>query len=132
MRGQVAVDFMIAVGMALLFFILLINAAHVSRQQSRELEVKYSAEEVLERLSSNLNSMVVCGNNCTTTMRLPETLEHGVGYTLTIYPRSILLNYSGHYYSRGINTADTGGVVADEPGAVRIRNTGGLIRVENE
>jgi hypothetical protein len=130
--GQITVDFMVAVGMALLFFILLVNAAYTNQRQARELEVKYSAEKVLERLSSNINAMVVCGGNCSTTMTLPETLEYGVGYTLTVHPRSVLLNYTGHHYSRGILTAETGGVVGVNPGAIRITNDGGHIRVENE
>lgn len=124
MKGQVTVDFMIAVGMALVFFILLVNAAYGNSRHAAEMELRYSAYDVLETVAYGVDSIGVCGRGCSTTVNLPATLRGGIPYSLTFYPGSVLLNASGRYYGRQTLTGASGTV---ESGTVRIYYDGGVV-----
>jgi len=137
MRGQVTVDFMMAMGLALVMFILLLNSTYNQEVQARDVMQTVDARGLLEDFASSVDSVYLSGNNASGTFVLPDTLSGGLEYRLRVYPRSILLSfdYRGEkHYSTGIFPARINETAFVELSHCRvvIRNVGGVVYFENE
>jgi len=137
MKGQITIDFMLSMGAALVIFILLLDATFNQETQARELMQEADARNLMEDLAVNIDSVYLSGGNSSRVYTLPETLSGGVSYTLSVYPRSILLGYENggqKYYSTRILAESINGTsfVSLAPGKIRITNVDYTIYFENE
>jgi len=134
-NGQVSVDFMLSLGIALILLIALVDSAISQETHGRELMAKTQARNVLEDMASAIDSVYLAGENATREHVLPETLPGGIDYTVKAYPRSLLLTYSyqqDKQYSRRILPANINGSAFDgSKGPIRITNVGGTIYLQN-
>ncbi|MFH1055384.1 MAG: hypothetical protein V1744_04750 [Candidatus Altiarchaeota archaeon] len=135
MKGQMSFDFMVTLGVALVMFVLLLNAAFSQQEQAFDVMGASEARTILDDFAVRMNSVYLAGNNASRTHRLPGALKGGE-YTLRVYPRSILLTYDvgqRRYYSTRTLAANISTDIADFSGKnIRIRNVGGTIQLENE
>jgi hypothetical protein len=136
MKAQITIDFMLAVGVALIFFIILLNIIHAQEQERDEIVEKMYARNVIEDLASTINSVYLAGEGSNRTVILPATLEGGASYTLRAYPKSVLIAYKNgeKIQSTGILPANVGDgdYIEVTPGKIRITYSGGRINIENE
>ena len=96
------------------------------------------AKHVSEKLAGGINDVYLAGNSAVKTVTLQETVHGGKIYTLRVYPRSVLVNYSSRggekFYSHRILTRNINGGESGlelTPGTIQITNTNGTIYLEN-
>ncbi|MFH1403718.1 MAG: hypothetical protein ABIH11_05555 [Candidatus Altiarchaeota archaeon] len=136
MKAQITVDFMIAIGVALTLFILILQTINSQDSQRRDIVHRVEAKNLAEELASAINSVYLSGEGSNRTIVLPHTMQGGVGYEVRVYPKSVLVRYDDNVrmQSTGTLTADIGPgeYVLVDPGRIMISYSGGVLKVENE
>jgi len=136
-EGQITIDFMLSIIMALIFFIIILNSAYSRLQDVRDIFVKLDAIHVSKKLVSGINDLYLLDHSSQKNITLPVTLYGGVDYTIAIYPRLIILTYNDgniHEYSQRILTKDINGSLNGlviNPGTVLISNENETIYIKN-
>ena len=104
-RGQITFDFMVALGLALVMFILMLNAVYNLERQAREAVDAVEARTLVNDFAVNINSVYLSGENASRSFSLPETLSGGIPYSLRTYGDSLVISFERgqvHYYSVNI------------------------------
>lgn len=136
-KAQISIDFTMAITLALMFFILILYSAHSQLNELDSVVQSLDAKHVSEKLAIEINSVYLSGNNAAKNITLPETIHGGKIYTLRVYPRSTMVNYSSgegeNFYSHRILTRINGIEAGLEltPGKIQIQNINGTISLRN-
>ncbi len=135
MKSQVAIDFLIAIGVALSLFILLINTITAQERMRTEVVNRVDSKVLIENLAIAINSVYLAGEGSNRTIYIPESFEGGRSFTLRVYPKSIYLAYSGtqKIQATGILPAqiEGGSYIDVNPGKVIITFKENKLWVEN-
>jgi len=135
-KAQISVDFMVAITIALILFLIILKSAHSQKNEADHVIQNLDAKHIAEKIASGINDIYLSGNGAYRNMTLPKKLHGGKIYTLRVYPRSVLINYSSetgeNYHSHRILTRDIEGCengLELTPGKVLIANSNGTIQL---
>ncbi len=118
----------------MVLFLVILYTVHSQQKEAEYAVQTLDGKHAAERLAQGINDVYLAGWGATKNVTLPEEIRGGKTYTLRVYPRSVVVNYSSRegdrFYSHRILTSDVNGSGLN-PGKVRISNTNGTIYVEN-
>ena len=133
-KAQVSVDFTITIMIAMIFFLIILYSAHSQRDEMDSVVLSLDAKHVSEKFALAINDVYLAGNGAVRNITLPKKLYGGKIYTLRVYPRSVLINYSSAEgdkgYAHRILTKDVDGCgngLHVIPGGIQITNSDGTI-----
>ncbi|MBU0761524.1 MAG: hypothetical protein KKD39_00720 [Candidatus Altiarchaeota archaeon] len=134
-RGQISIELMVTLGIALLLFIFLIDAAINQTSLAKDLTIRSNAKEVVSYVAESIDDVYLGGNNATKIITLPYALRGEIEYNIRVYPRSVLLTYNlngQRHASQSILAKNINGTeyYVLPKTAVRIRNHGGGVYFE--
>ena len=137
LEGQITIDFMLSIIIALIFFVIVLNSAYSQLQDVRDIFVKLDAIHVSKKLAGGINDVYLLDHFSQRNIALPITLYGGINYTITVYPRLITLTYNtdnANEYSHRLLTKDINGSLNGltiNPGTVLISNENETIYLKN-
>lgn len=108
-KGQVAIEFMTFVGLAVLLLILFTAIAGYYLKISTRQQAALAGQNLALTLKNELNTAAIVENNYNRKVRLPGQLD-GRAYGLQISGREVTIQYDGNDYSEIVATDVAGGV----------------------
>ncbi len=132
-KAQISVDFTITIFIAMILFLVILYSANAQQREMDYVIQSLDAKHISEKLAGEINDVYLTGNGAVKNVTLPETVHGGVGYTLRVYPRSVLVNYTqggDRYYSHRTLTRNINGSGSYQeltPGIIQISNVNGTI-----
>ena len=138
MRGQVSVDFLVTLTIALLMFLVVMNVAVNRRHDARDFTLNYDARHKAQELAGVINDAYLAGDGAARNVTLYATLEGAVSYDVTVYDRGVLVSYVGRgerdafarTFAGEVSGGDAG--VDIEPGLIYVENIEGVIHVRSD
>jgi len=101
MKAQVSTDFMIAIGMGLIFFVILFYAINERNTVFGEKRTELYAKELADRFATELNAVYLSGPGSFKTIQLPDNLPDQTLYAISVYPSEQLIEIV--WYTNEVN-----------------------------
>src|SRR3989344_9221820 len=112
-KGQVAIEFMALVGVAVLLLLLFTGVVAYYLKITTQQQNAYSGQGLAMTIRQEINTASIVENNYERKIKIPGQLD-GKNYRLAITGREVTITYAGNDYSE-LLAIDTGvGITADE------------------
>ena len=130
-KGQVSVDMIIVLAMALIIFGSLLSSVSSRFSQSDSERKEIFARDIAERIGNEINSVVIEGPGSRLTGSVPIGLPDSTPYQLDVIPdeQLISIRWMERHYSYPVLSANITGNISDLEGEYEIRNIGGRISI---
>ena len=131
-KAEVSMEFMVFVGILLIFFVFFVGIIGVNNKDIDESTVFKNAKNILEVVTNEINAAARI-EGYYREFYIPEKLVNGEDYNITIYPslRLIKLEWdNGKNLMSNLQTEDVS-ITTITPGLHKIKNQGGMIIIES-
>lgn len=126
-KAQISVEFIIILTGILAVFLVIFYVANERIDEFQNTQRLVAAKGVADKLAMALNNVYLSGAGSNSSIYLPEKLVDVIGYNLTVYPASRLVqvNWGERVYGSGIMVSvNDGNDVILNPGLVEIKYNG--------
>lgn len=128
-KAEVSTEFMIFIGILLVFFVLFAGIVGINTSDIDETTVFTNAKNILENVANEINTASRI-EGYYREFYIPEKLSNGESYSITIYPelRLVKLEWNeGKNVMSNIITRNVQGQV--NPGTNKIKRENGLVKI---
>jgi len=130
-KAEASAEFMVFIGILLLFFVFFVGITGVSNKDIDESTVFTNAKNILDTVTNEINTAARI-EGYYREFYIPEKLSNGESYSVTIYPslRLVKIEWSeGKNLISNLITQDVQGEI--KPGKNKIKNDGGMVIIES-
>jgi hypothetical protein len=135
-KAQLSTDFVITLSIILLIFIGIAFTVSLRHEQMLFVARRTYAEDIVEKLALNINSVYLAGDGTAKQVVLPLSLRDDGNYHIDVYPSEHLLEVTfwfdqqRRHYSYPIITANVTGTLTGINSTVNLTNIDGGITIE--
>jgi hypothetical protein len=134
-KGQLSIEMIISLSVLIIIFLGVLVLAGQRQSMSESFKSSMYARIVNDQLANGINQVYLAGDGATRVVYLPDTLQDGSGYNLSVYPalhRTTIEWVSvsdTRTYSAGILTSNITGNISSFSGIVTISRIGGEVTI---